>query len=66
MPAGVSHYPDPEVQHGAFRVLPRTDGGFVVVDTRRPPGQRTVGKRKFKTLQDAAHAAKTWHDAGHG
>ena len=58
-------YRDPELTFGAFRVLPRTDGGYVVVDTRRKPGKQTVGA-KFKTLEDAAHAAEQWHGAGHG
>jgi hypothetical protein len=33
---------DPQIEAGPFRVLPRTDGKFVVVDTRRPLGERTV------------------------
>lgn len=58
-------FPDPNVEHGAFRVLPRTDGGYIIVDTRRPPGRQTVGE-KFRNIGDAAVTAKTWHDAGHG
>lgn len=67
MPAGVNHWPDPGIQHGSFRVLPRTDGSFAVVDDRNPPGGQTImvftgkhGKR------DAERAAKTWHAQGHG
>jgi hypothetical protein len=60
-----NHYPDPDVQHGAFKVLPRTDGGFVVVDTRRKLGKRTVGE-KYRTLEAAAADAKKWHEEGHG
>lgn len=65
MPAGHPHYPDPGVEYGAFRVLPRTDGGFVVYDPRRAPAKRQVGPR-FRTLEDAAAAAKAWHVQGHG
>jgi hypothetical protein len=59
------HHPDPGIEHGNFRVLPRTDGGYVVVDGRRKPGKQTVGG-KFRTLEDAAQAALTWHQQGHG
>jgi hypothetical protein len=65
VPAGVVHHPDPGIAHGAFRVLPRTDGLWVVVDERRPPGYRTVGK-PFKSQKAAELAAKTWHAQGHG
>lgn len=58
-------YPDPGVEHGAFKVLPRTDGGYVVIDTRRRPGKRTVGE-KFRTLQEASSHAELWHKEGHG
>ncbi len=59
------HYPDPGETHGAFRVLPRTDGGYVIQDTRRALGSQTVGK-KFKKLEDAVRTAKAWHEQGHG
>lgn len=65
MPAGRPHYPDPSIEYGAFRVLPRTDGGFIVYDHRRRLGSRQVGP-KFKTLQQAETAARSWHLAGHG
>jgi hypothetical protein len=61
----MAHYPDPDVTIGVFRILPQTDGGYVIVDTRRPPGRRTVGK-KFKKLKDAVATAKAWHEQGHG
>lgn len=61
----MSHYPDPDVECGSFRVLPRTDGLYVVIDTRRQPGARTVGK-PFKKLKDAIAHAKRWHEEGYG
>jgi len=51
--------PDPGITHGPFRVLPRADGGFVIMDTRRRLGFQAVGN-KFKKLEDAASAAKRW------
>lgn len=56
MPAGVSHYPDPDITYGPYRVLPRTDGGHVVVDLRLPLGKRTV--RRFRTLAGARECAQ--------
>ena len=51
-----SHYPDPGIQFGHFRVLPFTPGGFVVIDDRRPPGRQRV--TRMSHLEDAAnHAA---------
>lgn len=64
MPAGAAHYPDPGIQHGAFRVLPRTDGTWFVMDDRRPPGEGLV--MVFKTKAQAAKAAKAWFEQGHG
>jgi len=58
-------YPDPDVRFGAFRVLPRTDGGYVIVDTRRKPGKQAVGN-KFQKLEEASRVAEEWHKAGHG
>lgn len=60
-----NHYADPGIEYGNFRVLPRTDGGFVVIDGRRKPGKQTVGQ-KFRQLEDAARAAHDWHEEGHG
>lgn len=60
-----NNYPDPGVEFGSFRVLPRTDGGYVIVDVRRAPGKRTVGK-KFQKLEEATRVAEEWHKAGHG
>ena len=57
-------YPDPSVEIGAFRVLPRTTGGFVVIDTRRAPGNQTV--HWFPTLEFATKTAQSWKDQGHG
>ena len=65
MHAGTGHFPDPEVTFGSFKVLPRTDGLYVVVDTRRKPGNRVVGQ-PFKKMLDAKEAARTWHEQGHG
>ncbi len=61
----MNHFPDPGIEHGAFRVLPRTSGGYVVVDIRRRPGNQTVGP-VFKKLEDAARTAEAWHKEGHG
>ncbi len=61
----MSHYPDPDVVFGAFKIYPITTGGYVIVDTRRKPGQRTVGK-PFKKLKDAVATARAWHEQGHG
>ena len=58
-------YPDPDIQHGSFRVFPRTDGGYVIVDERRKPGRRTVGG-KFRELKEADRTAAQWHKEGHG
>lgn len=58
-------YPDPGIEHGSFKVLPCTQGGYWVIDVRRKPGKQAVGA-KFRLLEDAARAAKDWHEAGHG
>ena len=55
---------DPELRYGNFRVMRRTDGKFIVVDEREPPGERTV--MVFKTLAEATVSAKAWHEQGHG
>lgn len=34
--------PDPMIQHGPFKVLERTDGAFIVFDTRAAPGRGTA------------------------
>lgn len=65
MPHFRQHYPDPSISHGVFRVLPRTDGGFIVFDPRRALGRMQVGP-VFARLEDAANAARAWHEAGHG
>ena len=64
MTAGKAHFPDPDIQIGAFRVLPRTDGKWAIVDTRRPAGQRTIHVAKSK--QDAVTVAQRWHGEGYG
>ena len=64
MPAGAPHFPDPEVSFGAFRVLPRTDGKWIVYDARRGLGRRTL--RVFRKQKEAAEAASLWHRQGHG
>lgn len=38
------HYPDPGITYGFFRVLPYVPGGYVVIDTRRPPGYQRVAR----------------------
>lgn len=55
---------DPEIRYGHFRVLARTDGTFVVVNERLPPGERTV--MVFKRLVDADVSAKAWFEQGQG
>jgi len=51
-----SHYPDPGITFGHFRVLPYTLGGYVVIDDRRPIGKQRVAR--MSQLEDAAdHAA---------
>lgn len=61
---GKAHYPDPDIRYGHFRVLPRTDGMFIVYDERRPAANRTV--KVFRTQKAAAEAAMNWHRLGHG
>jgi hypothetical protein len=58
MPAGVSHFPDPDIQFGHFRVLPRTDGKWAVIDLRRDPGARTI--KAFSKKETAVEAAEKW------
>lgn len=65
MPAGQRHFHDPGIEHGSFRVLPITTGGFIVYDERRKPGKRQVGP-VFRKLHEAEAAARTWHLQGHG
>jgi hypothetical protein len=36
-----AYYPDRGERRGPLRVLPRTDGGCIVYDERRPVGSRT-------------------------
>jgi len=50
-----SHYPDPGITFGHFRVLPITTGGYAVIDDRRPPGKQRVALRG--SLDDAAKEA---------
>ncbi len=50
-----SHYPDPGIAYGSFRVLPFTPGGYVVIDDRRPIGRKRVAR--MSQLDDAAHHA---------
>lgn len=57
-------YPDPGIQHGHFRVLPRTDGQWCVLDDREPPGKQTV--MVFKSKEAASVSAADWHRLGHG
>jgi len=57
------HYKDPGITHGHFRVLPRTDGLWAVIDEREPPGYQTV--MTFKKLEQAAVSAEAWFKQGH-
>lgn len=71
MPHPHQVFPDPGIQHGHFRVLPRTDGGFVVVDDRRPVADQAVKNKKGEVMRwakaaDAGWVAREWHRLGHG
>lgn len=44
--------PDPGITHGFFRVLQRTDGPFIVIDTRRPPGDQAVAIHRPPRVKD--------------
>jgi len=57
------HHKDPGIRHGHFRVLPRTDGLWVVIDEREPPGYQTV--MTFKKMEQAAVSAEDWFKQGH-
>lgn len=50
--------PDPGVSHGAFRVLQRTDGPYLVLDTRRPPGEQTIAVFPPRKGEDPRKAAE--------
>ncbi|MBA0087445.1 MAG: hypothetical protein HRJ53_20870 [Acidobacteria bacterium Pan2503] len=43
---------------GELKVLPRSDGGYVVVDTRRPMGGRTLSWHP--TISEADEAMRRW------
>lgn len=47
---------DPMIQLGPFRVLQRVDGPFIVVDERRPLGDRTIAR--YDGLRDAEADAR--------
>ncbi len=55
MAAKPSVWPDPDIRHGHFRVLPRTDGTFAVLDDRLPAGKQTI--RVFRSLSAAKECA---------
>jgi hypothetical protein len=66
-----NHYPDPKIEHGPFRVLPRTDGGYVVADSRRPAGDQAVKNKKgevmrWKKAGEAGDVAARWVELGFG
>jgi hypothetical protein len=65
MPHEVPHFKDPEIEHGHFKVYPFTPGGHIIVDLRRKPGYRRVGKYIWKTAKEAGDVAKQWFEAGH-
>lgn len=48
--------PDPPIAMGSFRALPRTTGGFVVIDDRLPLAEKAV---RFCTSESAARVAVT-------
>lgn len=51
--------PDPGLVHAErFRVLPRTDGAWIVYDPQLPLGRRTVGGRSFLYSTEAADFAR--------
>lgn len=59
--------PDPGVEIGPWRVLPRADGKWILYDERRPLGQRTaavgdsledVSMQARVALQTAANVAR--------
>ncbi len=54
VPSPVVPMPDPPIEMGSFRALPRITGGFVICDERRPPFERAV---RFCTTEGAARAA---------
>lgn len=49
-------FPDPKIRHGAFRVLPRTDGKFIVFDDVTKTSAE--GTASFPTIAAAEYAAK--------
>jgi hypothetical protein len=66
MPAGTTHHADPDIAFGAFRILPRTDGRWAIIDERKPPGYRTVKTFGAKDKHIAIEVAKKWHEDGRG
>lgn len=42
--------PDPNLSFGPYRILPRTDGWWAVVDERMPPGARSAAILETKDL----------------
>jgi hypothetical protein len=61
---------DEGITYGHFRVLPRTTGGYVVIEDRRPPGYQTVsthpsleGAKIDACMRDRESAEKVGHGA---
>lgn len=52
--------PDPGIRFGSFRVLQRTDGPFVIIDERLPPGSQVVETIPFarKSRESAEDARR--------
>lgn len=50
---------DPMIQFGPFRVLQRVDGPFIVIDERRPLGDRTVARHKDAKSAEADAKARS-------
>lgn len=64
-------FPDPDIRHGPFRVLPQTDGGYVIEDTRRAPGERVIRDKKGEVMKwgkakDAGAVARRWDAMSYG
>ncbi len=71
MPHEIPHYKDPDIEHGSFKVLPRTTGGYVIVDLRRSPGKRLVvdpngNTYTWATAKEAGAVALEWNRKGFG
>lgn len=48
MPHDVPFYRDPGIEKGPFKILPRTDGSWIIIDSRRPLFEMTVYRSKSR------------------